>query len=192
LTEPAGGLPVRSVILLRMTMPSRLRAAPEEDLDRVEVVAHGLQPGELLAVRSHARPRLTEMPPRLGAGDLRRRACSFAPDDHEVFIWRPPPEPPPAVGPLGGAERTLDVRALAPLLSLVVSVVAVARLSPGEVLVHIGDRPPLLLVDLLAGRAALDGLRCAGDRFLARFVRSRAASAREQPAGHLTATSQRS
>jgi hypothetical protein len=174
-TEPAGSSRLRGVVLLRTTMFNPLRVTPEEELERLAAVARGLEPGELLAVRSHVRAMLTELRPRLGARDLHGLACSFAPDDHEVFIWRPPPGPPPALGPLGGAELTLDVRALAPLLSLVVSVAAVARLSPGDVLVHISDRPPLFLVDLLAGRAVLDGVRCAGERVLARLVRSHAA-----------------
>jgi hypothetical protein len=175
LTKPAGGSRSRGVVLLRMAMLNPRRVTLEEELERIAAVARGLEPGELLAVRSHARAMLTEMRPRLGARDLHGLACSFASDDHEVFIWRPPPEPPAAVGPLGGAELTLDVRALAPLLALIVSVAAVARLSPGEVLVHISDRPPLLLVDLLAGRAVLDGVRFAGERVLARLLRSRAA-----------------
>ena len=46
--------PARSVVMLRMSLSSRLPVAPAEDLARIAGVARGLAPGELLAVRSHA------------------------------------------------------------------------------------------------------------------------------------------
>src|SRR5205085_1625539 len=84
-------------------------------------------------------------------------------------------------GALVDGQLTVDVRAVDPPLALLVCVDAVARLLPGETLVHVGDRPPLLIADLLAGRAVVsaphwtdDGVRCR--------VTCRASAAGDRPA----------
>lgn len=104
-------------------------------------------------------------------------SCAFAPDDWEAFIWRAPPEPPPAER-AGAGGAPLDARLLPPPLPLVVPLTAVARLKPGERIFHLSDRgAPQLLMDLLAGRA--DGMRTRGGRgsVLTPLVRRPAASA---------------
>lgn len=163
--------PSRSVVLLRMSLSSRLPVAPAEDLARIAGVARGLAPGELLAVRSHAPIAPGEAGGGHGAEDLRALACTFAPDDHEVFVWRPPPEAPPAAGAAVAGELRLDVRALSPRIALVAAVAALAALRPGEVLVQVNDGPPLLLLDLLAGRAVRKDVEYADEGVVARIER---------------------
>jgi hypothetical protein len=168
------------MVVLSMRLDG-LSVAAEADLGRVARVARSLEPGELLAVRLRVEPKLAEAWPRLEGRDLRMVACSFAPDDHEVLIWGAPPEPPPADRPSVAGELTLDVRPLVPPLALVVPMAAVARLGPGESLLHVSERgPPLMLVELLAGRAVLDEVWDARDRVLARLVRRPAARAGDQ------------
>ena len=48
---------------------------------------------------------------------------------------------------------------------------ALAALRPGEVLVHVNDGPPLLLLDLLAGRAVRKDVEYADEGVVARIER---------------------
>jgi hypothetical protein len=171
------------VVLLRF--PVDRRSVDEEaDLGRIVAIARGLQPDELLAIASRTEPNLADLRHRLEPGDLEVTACSFAPDDHEIFVWQPPPHLPSDCGEPVAGELVFDVRPLPPLLALVCSVAAAARLAPGEVLAQIGSRPPLLLVDLLASRAVVGALTGTGDRVVSRFVRCAGAT---PPAGGLEA-----
>lgn len=165
----------RAMVVLRMRLAA-LSGAAEADLARVARVARTLEHGELLAVRLEVEPDLAEVRPRLGADDLRMESCAFAPDDRETFIWRAPPEPP-AEG--AGAEGgPLDVRRLPRPLALVVPIAAVARLGPGEGVLHLSDHgPPQLLMDLLAGRADQTETRGARGAVFSLLVRRPAASA---------------
>ena len=143
------------MVVLRMPLDGGSVAA-EADLGRVARVACSLELGELLAVRLGVEPKLAEVWPRLESGDLRMLAGSFAPDDHEVLIWRAPPEPAASIRPSVAGELTLDVRLLVPPLALVVPITAVAPARPGESILHVSERgPPLLLVEFLSGRAVL-------------------------------------
>jgi hypothetical protein len=160
----------RRVVLLRLPVDRR-SVDDEADLARIVAIARGLQPDELLAIASRTEPNLADLRHRLEPDDLEFTACSFAPDDHEIFVWRPPPHLPSDCGAPVAGQIVLDVRPLPPLLALVCSVAAAARLGPGEVLAQVGSRPPLLLVDLLAGRAVVGALTGTGDRVMSRFVR---------------------
>jgi hypothetical protein len=175
----SSGRPERSrphaVVVLRMRLGA-LSIDAEADLGRVARVARTLDLGELLAVRLGVEPKLAEICPRLGDDDLRMLSCAFAPDDWEAFIWRAPPEPPPAKQAVGGAP--LDVRLLPPPLPLVVPLIAVARLHPGEGILHVSDQgPPQLLMDLLAGRADAKETRGGRGSVLTLLVRRPAAPA---------------
>ncbi len=164
------------MVVLRMRL-GELSIDAEADLGRVARVARTLDPGELLAVRLDLEPKLAEVRPRFGGDDLRMLSCAFAPDDWEAFIWRAPPEPPPAEQ-AGAGRAPLDVRLLPPPLSLVVPLTAVARLNPGEGLLHLSDHgPPQLLMDLLAGRADRKETRDGRGSVLTLLVRRPAASA---------------
>jgi hypothetical protein len=162
------------VMLVRLNVPEPQVA--QARLDSIVRIACGLEPGELLAVRSTADlTRIGAWPPP-GGPELRLVACSFAADDHELFLWSGPPEPAePVFRPFDGG-RAHDARALPPPLRLVTPVAAAARLAPGEAVVCLDVHPPLLLVDLLAGRALISDVRWTADGVLSRLVR---ASARE-------------
>jgi len=163
-----GGSAPRVLVVLRMHVEaSSLRTAGA--LDRVATVARSLRPGELLAVRLRAEPAQTAAWLRLACGDVRVETCSFGSDDHEILIWRP--ARPSRETCLAG-RRTLDDRALLAPLSIVAPMLAAARLGPGESLLHRSERgPPLLLVDLLAGRAVFEEGRGAEGQVLSRLVR---------------------
>jgi hypothetical protein len=177
---PAPATDSRRVVLLRKNLDETL--APDAALASVAALAGGLEPGELLAV--HTRTDLASTAPwqALSGPDLRTLVCSFAPDDHELFLWRAPPELSESASAIVGGELTVDVRALAPPLALLASVAAIARLLPGEVLIHVGDRPPLLLLGLLVGRAAVSGPRWLDAGVRSRVVRLPDPAAGERPA----------
>jgi hypothetical protein len=156
----------RRLVLLRLRL-----GEGEAGLALVAVMARGLQPGELLLVGSPTMPNLAELASRLEPPGMELMTVSFAPDDHEILVWRPPPGAPSDPGGPVAGELTLDVRDLPPLLALVSSLAAAARLGPGEALTQIGSRPPLLLVDVLAGRAVVAPLTGTADRVVSRFVR---------------------
>jgi hypothetical protein len=171
----------RRVVLLRKNLddPSLTADAARA---AVTTLAAGLEPGELLAVHTRADLTLTRPWEALVAPDLGALVCDFGPDDHELFLWRTPPEPPETAGAVVDGLPTVDVRALEPPLALLIVVDAVARLQPGEVLIHVDDRPPLLIADLLAGRAAFSGPRWTDDGVRTRVVRLPSPAAGEQPA----------
>jgi hypothetical protein len=170
----------RRVVLLRKSLDD-LSFAGDGAQAAVAALAGRLGAGELLAVHTRADVTLTRPWEALVGPDLRALVCCFAPDDYELFLWRTPPELPEPAGVLVDGQVTVDVRDIDPPLAILVSIDAVARLLPGEALVHVGDRPPLLIADLLAGRAELSGPRWTDDGLRTRVVR-RAAATGERPA----------
>jgi len=160
------------VVLVRLSVPE-LHVA-QARLDSIVSIARGLEPGELLAVRSPADlTRISDWPPP-GDAALQLVACSFAADDHELFLWSAPPEPAEPVFRLLAGTSAHDARTLAPPLGLVTAMVAAARLAPGGTLLRLDLHPPLLLVDLLAGRALISDIRWTADGVLSRLVRAAA------------------
>src|SRR5205085_5878143 len=154
-------------VLVRLNVPEPHVA--QARLDSIVCIARGLEPGELLAVRSAADlTRIGAWPPP-GNAALRVVACSFAADDHELFLWSVPPEPAEPVFRLLAGASAHDARALPPPLGLVTAMVAAARLAPGETLVRLDLHAPLLLVDLLAGRAVICDVRWTVDGVLSRL-----------------------
>ena len=182
--SPKPGLataPSSRVVLLRKNLddPSLTADALQA---AVAVLAGGLEPAELLAVHTRTDPTLTRPWESLVGPELRALVCSFAPDDHELLLWRTPPELPESAGAVVDGQMVVDVRALEPPLALLVTVDAVARLLAGEALVHVGDRPPLLIADLLAGRAAFSGPRWTDDGVRSCVVRLPRPAPGEPPA----------
>lgn len=158
----------RVLVVLRMRVEGA-SADTAAVLDRVAKVARGLVAGELLAVRLSGEPRWAEAWLRLECEGVRVETCSFGPMDHEVLVWRParPSRETCIAGRrTAGRPRTdgtpRDRRAHARR----------GRLGPGESRLHRSERgPPLLLVDLLAGRAVFEEGRAAEGHVLSRLVR---------------------
>jgi hypothetical protein len=133
---------------------------------RVARVSRTLAPGEVIAASG---PAVVDAPLGRDGTRLRALGCRFAPDDWTTLIWDGPAPPEDALA--SSRRRHVDVRGLAPPPALALGAAAVAALDPGEVLVHLGEAPPILLLGLLEDRVVLEGVAWEGPVVVTRLRR---------------------